>query len=175
MTNTINPYNSLGLTAWWSADTGNSLWDYSDSRAGFSEMWDVLAEQNDVTVSVSLGKVSDRMLLDLAGETADYLSGHPDLADDYVLVIVGDSESGREARAFKRSELLADLDPEKRAELEEGLDKEPLLFIANADEVPETPSDDEDLQGLAAVAQSFLDQNEKVINLIAKSGYWVGE
>jgi len=175
MSSTINPYTLLGTTPWWNTQNTNSFWDLSNSRDGFSQSWEVLANQCDVSVSLSLEKVSDRLLLDLAGETADYLSDKTELAEDYCIVVTGDNDSGREARAYRISDLLERVDEDKREEIEKQLKEERLLFFEDDEGIPDTPEDDEELQGLADVVQGFLDKNEKVINMLSSGGCWPGE
>jgi hypothetical protein len=147
----------------------NSFWSTSQTSDTDEDAWSFLAEQCDYKVNVSLTKVGDRIKLDMAAETADYLSDNPDLADDYVLAIVKDATGGLEARAFRKSDLLAEVDAEKKEELEKALENDTLVYFSSDEGIPDTP-DDEDLQGLANRIQSFLDANSKILSMIERSG-----
>ena len=53
--------------------------------------------------------------------------------------------------------------------LEELADKR-LLYHDSLEELPAMP-DDAELQGLADAANSFLEQNDKLLNMLARSGF----
>ncbi len=175
MSSTINPYSSYSssVSTWLSQQAGSPWWAGNTGSDKSSGMLDFLSNRAEMMVSFSMQNICDRVTIDLAGETAAYLQDHPDLADDYVLVIV-DGSSGREARAFRREELLERVDEDTRKKLADALEKQPLLYMGSSSGIPVTPEDDEELQGLAKSAQSFLDKNEKVINFLVNNGYRLG-
>ena len=168
MTNAINNlfssisshYNTQTNQAWWMKETSESL---------VQGPWQIFSEQCDTKVSLCLEGIADRMRQDMATETADYLSGHEGLASDYVIAIIDDPIQGREARVYRRSELLEAIPESKRADVAAYLEKDSLLYADSGGYLPETP-DDEELQGLAGVVQGFLDRNDKVLDTLANGG-----
>ena len=77
--------------------------------------------------------------------------------------------SGLEARAYRRSDILDQYEGEEREKVAEALDKNPLLRIENAEDLPDTP-DDLGLQGLAERVQNFLDLNSNLMAILEKQG-----
>ena len=65
---------------------------------------------------------------------------------------------------------MADLEGEEREKALEALKDNTLLYHDSAADLPEV-SDDPDLAGLAAKAQAFLDKNEKLLNILERSGH----
>ena len=166
---TINPTGTgLGM----SALLGNmieSFWNKSSNDNPLSTYWKSLADQQTEKVTLGLEKVGDRLVTDLAQVTADYLIDNPDLENDYVLVIVDDPTQGRVARAYHPEDLVEDLEGEEKEEAIEKLREQQLLYHDDLDELPEMDESDEALMGLAGTAQGFLDNNEKLLNLLAKN------
>jgi hypothetical protein len=142
--------------------------DGSSSSGSASDLWQMLANRQSDRVTFCLDNVGGKIKTDLATETAEYLSEHPDLVDDYVLVIIDDPDEGREARAYRIDDLTKDLEGEKKTKAEEKLKDKRLLYLTTDEDLPDQP-DDKELKGLAEKAQKFLDKNEKVLNLLAKS------
>jgi hypothetical protein len=132
--------------------------------------WNLLARQYDTKVSMSLDKVGDRVLHDLAEEVAHYLVLHEGMSEDYVLAMVDTPSGGREVRAFWRADLTADLEGKKKARMEEYLIENPLIAVDDPSSLPSQPQD-EKLLGLAEVGQKFVNQNEKLLNILARDGH----
>lgn len=179
MSNSVNLYgmysSTLTNSAWWNAQTATSLASGSALLNNDDETWGLLAQQADVMVSLAMDKVAARVELDLAEETADYLKDKPELAEDYVIVVVDRSDgTGREARTFRRSELLEQLEGEQKAEMETAFKENPLIFLSDDEGIPETPTDDEELVGLAQRVQAFLDKNESVLDILSRQGVLTG-
>ena len=148
----------------------NVFWNTPKSSDSESDdAWSIVAEQCDAKVSLCLENVGQQVVLDLAQDTASYFSEHPDLADDYVLVIIDDPTVGREARAFRRSELVAGLEEPRKTEVAEALEENTLLYFDSAEGLPDTPEDSE-VQGLAEIAQNFLNNHEKLLNILSREG-----
>jgi hypothetical protein len=159
-TNLTNLYGLSGANSFWNTDHINNKND---------DAWSFLAQQCDYKVNVGLSRVGDRIKMDMAAETADYLSEKPDLIDDYVLALVKNETGNLEARAFRKSDLLNDVDDSKRAELTSALEKNTLIYFSSDEGLPDTP-DDEDLQGLSNRIQSFLDPKAKILNMLDRAG-----
>lgn len=147
-----------------------SFWNKSTNNNALASYWKMAAEQQTEKVTLGLEKVGDRLVTDLAQVTADYLIDNPDVEDDYVLVIVDDPTQGRVARAYHPEDLVADLEGEKKEKAIEKLQKQQLLYHDDLDDLPDMDESDEALMGLADKAQAFLDQNEKLLNLLEKNG-----
>lgn len=130
----------------------------------------LVAQRQMTKVTMCLEKVGNRVLKDMAKETAKYLGTQPDLAKDYVIVIIDDPKKGREARAYRREDLVADLkSPEKEKKLE-SLKQNPLLHLTSDKGLPAMPDNKPELTGLAGKIQNFLDRNEKILDLLSRQG-----
>jgi hypothetical protein len=157
----LNKYNS-GIKL------AEAFWNTTESNDSETEnAWSIVARQCDAKVDLCLEKVGKQVVLDLAQDTASYLSEHPDLANDYVLVIIEDPTLGREARAYRRSELVAGLEEPRKTEVTEALEENTLIYFESAEGLPATPEDSA-VQGLAEVAQDFLNKNEKLLNILSR-------
>ncbi len=167
------PINTLPGGGLLSANLGNqiaqSFWGSRSENKELEGPWGFFADQCALKVTMCLKGVGDKIVMDLAAVTADYMVDKPELQEDYVLVIVDDPLQGREARAYKRADLVADLESPKKEEALEALEKNPLLYHTSAADLPPIP-DDENLNGLAAKVQDFLDVNDKVLNILARDG-----
>jgi hypothetical protein len=146
-----------------------NFWNKSSNDNALSSYWQLLSEQQTEKVTLGLEKVGDRLVTDLAQITADYLIENPDLEDNYVLVIVDDPTQGRIARAYNPEDLVTDLEGEEKEEAIKRLIEQGLVYHDRLDELPEVDESDEELLGLAESAQAFLDQNEKLLNLLEKN------
>ena len=146
-----------------------SFWNKANENNPLSSYWTMLSEQQTEKVTLGLENVGDRLVTDLAGITADYLVENPDLEDDYVLVIVDDPTQGRVARAYHPEDLVADLEGEDKEEAIEKLREQQLVYHDSLEDLPDMDESDEALMGLAEKAQAFLDQNEKLLNLLGKN------
>ena len=155
----------------WKEKTVTSLLAAPTSKQAETSLLEIAAQSVDLKVDISLKQVSGQVTQDLAEVTAGYLVQHPELVEEYVIVILEPEDGGREARAFRRSDVTAELsEPEKTAVLED-LDSNPLLYRTDPDQVPETPQDDPELLGLAAVIQNFLDERKEVLDLLDQAGF----
>jgi len=153
------------------AQAAYTLLGATETNEEKQSLWDLVNDQCDLQVNLCLEKVGDQVIMDLATETADYLVDYPDLAEDYVLVIVDDPTlDGYEARAFRRDDLLENLESPRKEEVEEILQENTLFYHTEADEVPATPADDEKLLGLAAQIQGFLDKNRGILDILEREG-----
>lgn len=147
-----------------------SLYNSSGTTSGTNDVWNFFSEQCDIKVSMSFEKISEQLVFDLAAETADYLVDKPELADDYVLVVVEDPVQGRQIKAFHREDLVKDLEGEEKERALEALKTNTLISAESLGELPEE-TDDPELLGLAAKAQAFLDKNEDLLNILNREGY----
>ena len=145
---------SLGKTAGSSYD---SLADYLASES--SEASTATADK----VDLALDKVKSKLVTDLAGITAGVIGDYPDLADDYVVAVVG-TGSSREVRVWSRDALveMGGGTDEEKAKRREQLDRNPLMAFESAEDLP--PSDaSEGSIALAEKAGAFLKTNGKLL------------
>ena len=164
--NSYSGYNKYNL----GVQLAEAFWNTNQSSDSETEnAWSIVAEQCDARVSLCLENVGKQVVLDLAQDTASYLADHPDLADDYVLVIIDDPTQGREARAYRKSDLIEGLDEPQKSEVAEALENTTLLSFDSVDGLPAMPEDSE-VQGLAQVAQDFLDNHGKLLNILSREG-----
>jgi hypothetical protein len=121
-------------------------------------------------VDLALDRVAGKLITDLAAVTASAIGDYPELADDYVLVVI-DGEGGREARVYSRDELVESgggTDEEKAAR-RAALDKNPLVLLSSAEGLPAS-SQSEGAAALAERAGAFLKTNSKLLDLMTKYG-----
>ena len=103
MSSIINPYgNGWNIYNSYGAQMAETFWNKSSDSSDTESPWDIFSQQCDLTVSLSLNRVSEKLVMDLAEDTASYLVDYPELQDDYVLVIVDTPTGEREARAYHR-------------------------------------------------------------------------
>ncbi|MBF0529433.1 MAG: hypothetical protein HQK55_09205 [Deltaproteobacteria bacterium] len=161
------------LSPYWSSQTNQSSWWQSSTASGTQDnnsLSNLLTQQQSYKVTMNLQKVGKKVLKDMAGETAKYLATKPDLAKDYVLIIVDDPSKGRTVKAYRPEDLVTNLkSPEKEKELA-ALKQNPLLHCTSDINLPAMSKNDPDITGLANKVQSFLDRNKKVIDLLEKQG-----
>jgi hypothetical protein len=175
MSSSIYGTTQKQLTSFWT-EVAQSFWNRDDKKSReSSNALQLLGQQQADMVSMSLKGVGDRLTEDLAILTADYLVDKPELDDEYALVIVNTAQ-GREARAYRRSDLVADLPADKREKVLAALEKNPLMYHDTAEGLPPV-SDDPALAGLAETVQKFLDKNEKVLNILVRENVlsWAAE
>ncbi|MDR1084480.1 MAG: hypothetical protein LBP22_06365 [Deltaproteobacteria bacterium] len=122
-------------------------------------------------VDLSLGKISGKMLTELAAAAAEVIRDFPEFQDDYVLAVIEEGSS-RQARVYSRAEILASFEgtEAERAELAKSLAQNPLLFYSSAKDLPES-SDSEAAGLLSQKANSFLATNQKLLDTLSKYGY----
>jgi hypothetical protein len=122
------------------------------------------------TVSLAYKGIAQKVIAEMAGLTAEAIRDDPSLDEDYLIVLI-DSGAGREARVYRRSEILADLD--------EGLEKQileaqmaayPLQVFGSPEGLP-PGSSDPSCQNLAAQLNSFLKTNAKTINTLKSAAF----
>lgn len=169
---TINSlYNNHSLAAQYGSQTIQSFFSSVTAQGSGNEMWAFVAEQQNVKINMAFDKIGQKVIEDMAGVTAEYLSDKPELAEDYVLVIIDDpKKEGREVRAYHREDLVKDLEGEKKEKALERLKENPLLYHTSTKDLPDV-SDDADLKGLVSDVQKFLDRNEKLVNILTREGY----
>ena len=148
------------------------------SGSNYDSLADYLAQEStaasDATtdkVDLALDKVKSKMVTELASITADAIGDYPELADDYVLAVIG-SGSSREVRVWSREALVeaSGGTDEEKEKLRQQLAKNPLMAFESAEGLPASDSS-EGAAALAEKAGAFLKTNEKLLTLLGKYGY----
>ena len=154
-------YNNLADLS--SGLLGNSSSSSSNGLLGTNSATD--------TVSLTYKKIGDQIVNDLASATASTIKEYPDLDGDYVIAIV-DNGSSREARVYKRSDILDNFegsDKEKEA-LKKQLETNPLMVFSSASGLPDSSSDPA-CQKMAANLNEVLKTANKTLNTLSNAGY----
>lgn len=146
----------------------SSLW--GDSASSSSTTTGLTNSGTD-TVSLTYQKIGGQMVNDMAAATAQVINQYPELDQDYVIAVI-DTGGSREARVYRRSEILANFegtDQEKEA-LKAQLDENPLMVFNNANGLPDSAADPGS-QALAKELNSFLSTNAKTLDVLSKAGH----
>ena len=140
-----------------------SLWggQWTGSAGGRTEDMVSLAYQN----------IGQKIVSELAGLTAGAIMADPSLDNDYFIALI-ETEGGREARVYRRSEILAAFEgtEEEKKALEAQLAAHSLQVFSSASALPPTSGDQACLD-LAAQMDKFLKLNSKTINSLKKAGF----
>lgn len=123
------------------------------------------------TAKFTYDNISNQILSDMAGVTAETIKEYPKLEDDYVIAIIDDGTT-REARVYSRSEILDNFDgtEEEKKDLENELNENPLM-VFNSDTGLPPSTEDAGSRALAENLNDFLDMNRKIINVVDKEGF----
>ncbi|MFH1138728.1 MAG: hypothetical protein V1816_21840 [Pseudomonadota bacterium] len=159
------------LSPWWCNQQATNLLSSLAAQGTDNSGWNFLSDQVDSDVSFNLDKIGEKVITDLAGVAAGYLKDKEELSEDYVVAIIDQADGSYEARTYRRSELLESIEnPVSKAMLKKTLETNPLLHLSDDEGLPEPAADDADLVNFAAKIQGFLDQNQKTIAMLDRSG-----
>jgi hypothetical protein len=122
-------------------------------------------------VSLAYQDIGRKIVSDMAGLTAEAILAEPSLDNDYLIALI-ETESGREARVYRRSEILAGFEgsAEGKSILEAQMAVDPLQVFAGSQGLPPTSSDPA-CRNLAAQLDSFLKTNAKTIGTLKIAGF----
>ena len=122
-------------------------------------------------VSLAYQDIGRKVVSDMAVLTAEAIREEPGLDNDYLIAMV-DTERGREARVYRRSEILASFEGEELGKmvLEAQMEANPLQVFTSAKGLPPT-SDDPACRKLAEQLNNFLKTNSKTINTLKTAGF----
>ena len=136
--------------------------------------WPALGSASDRSqdmVSLAYQDIGRKVISDMALITAGAILDDPGLDNDYLIALI-DSDSGREARVYRRSEILAAFegsDLEKNI-LEAQMAASPLQVFNSSKGLPPA-SNDPASQDLAAQLDAFLKTNGKTISTLKSAGF----
>lgn len=123
------------------------------------------------TVSLAFQNIGEKIVSELASLTAGAIRADPSLDNDYFIALI-ETDSGREARVYRRSEILSAFEgtEEEKKALEEQLAANSLQVFTSASGLPPT-SDEASCRNLAAQMEQFLKLNSKTINALNNAGH----
>ncbi len=150
-----------------SSQASNNLLSYLSGETNSSSY----ASGSSDTVTLTYKTVGQNIVSDLASVTAETINSYPELDGDYVIALV-DSAEGREARVYRRSEILENFkgSEEEKTALAQQLATDPLMVFANDKGLPPTASDSAS-QALASKINSFLNAKSNTLDLLDSAGY----
>ena len=153
-------YNNLATLTDSLWGEGQSSWPGLGATSGSSDV-----------VTLAYQKIGDKIITDLAALTAEAIKADPGLDNDYVIALV-DTDAGREARVYRRSEILAGFEgsAEEKKALSAQLAANPLQVFTSAQGLP-AGSDDQTCRELAADLNEFLKTNGKTLDALKKAGF----
>ncbi|MDR1079551.1 MAG: hypothetical protein LBQ79_00950 [Deltaproteobacteria bacterium] len=124
------------------------------------------------TVDLALDRVSSKIITELAGLTAESITKHPDLKDDYVLAVIEPENGQREARVYSREEIVQSSGgtDEEKEKLRQSLAKNPLVVFTTDEGLPSS-SDSEAARELSEKVNAFLTTNEKLLDMLDTYGF----
>ena len=167
---TVSSLAGYGLTMYQlKAQFAYALLGNASNSEEQTDWWSFVANQQNDRVTMSLEKVGDRLVQDMAVRAADYLVDRTELSEEYVLVIVDPPTGDLEVKAFRRADLVKALEGEQLSAAMDALAENRLLYVTSEDELPDMP-EDEELTGLADQIQAFLDDNKKLIDILDREG-----
>ena len=122
-------------------------------------------------VSLAYRDIGRKVVSDMAALTAEAILAEPSLDNDYLIALI-DTESGREARVYRRSEILAAFEgsAEGKSILEAQMAVNPLQVFNSSQDLPPTSSDPA-CRSLAAQLNGFLKTNAKTIGTLGIAGF----
>jgi hypothetical protein len=153
--------NYQNLSSLASALFGDSQWAGLDSAG----------DRSQDMVSLAFQDIGRKIVTDMAGLTAEAVLADPSLDNDYFIALI-EADGGREARVYRRSEILAAFEgpAEEKKALEAQLAANSLQVFSGAEGLPPT-SDDPSCRNLAAQMDGFLKLNSKTLNTLNSAGY----
>ncbi|MDR2461544.1 MAG: hypothetical protein LBE38_12340 [Deltaproteobacteria bacterium] len=151
---------------------GDKTNNYESLASYLAQDEELTTTSSNDTVELALDKVAGKMLTEIASLTADTILDYPEFADNYVLTIIDDGAGNREVRVYTRNEILDSLEgtDEEKAQMKEALDKEPLVVVSSAENLPPSSTTEAAVE-LQEKVEKFLTTNEKLLDLLDTYGY----
>ena len=156
---------------------GGKTENYQNLAAMTEQLWgqgSILGSSTDRSqdmVSLAYQDIGRKVISDMAALTAEAIRDEPTLDNDYLIALI-ETERGREARVYRRSEILSAFEGGGmgKAVLEAQMAADPLQVFSSAQGLAPTSSDPA-CQKLAAQLDSFLKTNAKTINTLKTAGF----
>jgi len=121
-------------------------------------------------VTLAYQGIGQKIISEMAALTAEAIKEDPGLDNDYLIILI-ETERGREARVYRRSEILADLDEGlERTVLEAQMAASSLQVFESGEGLPPGSSDPA-CQKLAEQLNDFLKTNFKTLGTLNSAGY----
>ena len=152
------------------AENYQNLASLTDQMWGDGQLLGSATDRAQDMVTLAYQGISQKIISEMAALTAEAIREEPGLDNDYLIVLI-ETERGREARVYLRSEILADLDEGlERMVLEAQMAADPLQVFESGQGLPPGSSDPACLQ-LAEQLNNFLKTNHKTINTLKTAGH----
>ncbi|MDR2724754.1 MAG: hypothetical protein LBC90_01540 [Candidatus Adiutrix sp.] len=121
-------------------------------------------------VTLAYQGIGQKVISDMAALTAEAIREEPGLDNDYLIILI-ETEKGREARVFRRSEILAGLDEGlEKTILEAQMAANPLQVFESSQGLPPGFGDPA-CQRLAEQLNAFLKTNAKTLSTLNSAGF----
>jgi hypothetical protein len=146
-----------------------NLASLTDSLWGNSQLIGSSGDKSRDMVLLAYQNIGRKVVSDMAALTAEAIKADPSLDNDY-LIAVAETGNGREARVYRRSEILSAFDGLERTVLEAQMAADPLQVFANAKSLPPSSSDPA-CQKLASQLDKFLTLTAKTIGTLKTAGF----
>jgi hypothetical protein len=120
-------------------------------------------------VTLAYQGIGKKVISEMAALTAEAIRAEPSLDNDYLIALI-DNGSTREARVYRRSEILADFEGLEKMVLEAQMAANPLQVFSSPQGLP-PGSEDPASRNLAAQLDNFLKTNSKAIGTLKNAGF----
>jgi hypothetical protein len=144
------------------ASLGDSLW-------GNNQLMGSGGDKSQDMVMLAYQNIGRKVVSEMAALTAEAIKADPSLDNDY-LIAVTETASGREARVYRRSEILSGFDGLEKTVLAAQMAADPLQVFSSAKGLPPSSSDPA-CQKLASQLDNFLKLTNKTIGTLKSAGY----
>jgi hypothetical protein len=146
------------------ASLTESLWGSNGQLLGSS------GDKTQDIVNLAYQKIGQKVVSEMANFTAEAIKADPSLDNDYFIALI-DTGNGREARVYRRSEILAGYeDGVEKMVLEAQMAADPLQVFSSAKGLPPGSSDPA-CRNLAAQLNNFLKTNAKTLGTLNSAGF----
>ncbi|MDR2934991.1 MAG: hypothetical protein LBV70_03815 [Candidatus Adiutrix sp.] len=146
-----------------------NLASLTDSLWGDTQLMGSGGNKAQDMVRLAYQNIGQKVVSDMAGLTAEAIRADPTLDNDYFIAVI-ETGSGREARVYRRSEILSGFEGLEKNVLEAQMAADPLQVFSSAKGLP-PGSSDAACQKLASQLNGFLKLNAKTINTLNSAGY----
>jgi hypothetical protein len=152
------------------AENYQNLASLSDHLWGDGQWLGSTTDRAQDMVTLAYQGIGQKIISEMAALTAEAIKEAPSLDTDYLIALI-DTERGREARVYRRSEILAGLDEGlEKMVLEAQMAADSLQVFSSAEGLPPGSSDPA-CQKLAEQLNDFLKTNFKTVNTLKTAGY----
>jgi hypothetical protein len=147
-----------------------NLASLTESLWGNGQLMGSSGDKTQDVVTLAFQKIGQKVVSEMANLTAEAIKADPSLDNDYFIALI-ETAGGREARVYRRSEILAGYDDGvEKMVLEAQMAADPLQVFSSAKGLPPGSSDPA-CRNLAAKLNNFLKTNAKTIGTLNSAGF----